>query len=90
MLSWWLRSDAVWADDVRATGYTVISTFARSSPQVLDAHRDTMFKNTAATSSFNSEQTITAFFDDLICINFVSLLEYLSLLLMTIVTLAEL
>lgn len=89
MLSWQLRPDAFWADDVKATGYTVMNTLAPSTPPVLDALQDTKFKYTAATSSFNNEQPVTAYFGDFICTNFVSLLESFSLLLMTMVTLAE-
>lgn len=71
MLSWWLGPDALWADDVRATEYTVINILAPSSPPVLDALQGTMIKTTAATSSFNSEQPVTACFGDFFCTNFV-------------------
>jgi len=88
-LSWRFRPDAFCADDVKATGYTVKNTLAPCSPPVLDALQHTMFKNTAATSSFNNEEAVTACFGDCISPNFVSLLESFSFLLTPMVTLAE-
>lgn len=67
-----------------------MNTLSPSSPPVPNALQDATFKTTAATSPFNNEQPLTARFADFIGTNFVSLLESFSLLLMTMVMLAEL
>lgn len=69
MLSWQLRPDAFWAGGVRATGYIAMNTLAPSNPPILDALQDTTFKTTAATSSFNNEQPVTACFGDFIILS---------------------